>query len=161
LGTAIVLGLNVLKVDMPMAMHLWTKAAELGCVLSQDTIGEIYLLEYDDDVPVGTFDRDVPLGMKYLRALTLAERECEEDEDDAAAISNAEALICEFHADKSCMGCGSATARKLCSGCLDFDLTKVRYCGEACQRIHWRHPTASHKAERGSRAATRDGSGAA
>jgi hypothetical protein len=159
-----VLGLNVLKVDMPMAMHLWTKAAELGCVLSQDTIGEIYLLEYDDDVPVGTFDRDVPLGMKYLTVLTLAERECDEDEDedDAEAISKAKTTIRAFHAVKSCMGCGRAKARKLCSGCLyHADHTKVRFCGEACQLIHWRHATASHKAECGSRAAIRDSAGAA
>ena len=91
----------------------------------------------------------------------MAEREREdEDEDEAAAISEADALIRVFHADKSCMGCGSAKAPKLCSGCLDFDHTKVRYCGEACQLIHWRQQSASHKAKCGSRAGNRDGSGA-
>jgi hypothetical protein len=119
---------------------------------------------FDMVVPVGTFDRDVPLGMKYLTVLTLAERECDEDEDedDAEAISKAKTTIRAFHAVKSCMGCGRAKARKLCSGCLyHADHTKVRFCGEACQLIHWRHATASHKAECGSRAAIRDSAGAA
>ena len=80
-------------------------------------------------------------------------------------ISKAEALIADFHAVKSCMGCGSAKARKLCGGaycaptcggCVDAGQAKVRYCGKACQLIHWRHQTASHKAECASRAATRD-----
>jgi TPR repeat protein len=151
-------GSNGLEVDMPMAMQWWPKAAEVGGKIAQWTIGEIYLMGFDEDVPVGTFDRDVPLGMKYLRALTVAERECEEDD---AVISDAEALMRVFHAHKSCMGCGSPKTRKLCSGCLEFDHTKVRYCGEACQLIHWRHQTASHKAECGSRATTRDSSGVA
>jgi hypothetical protein len=145
-----------------MAMQCWTKAAELGDSTAQCVIGEIYLTGSEKDVPLGSFDRDVPLGMKYLRAV--AERECKGDEDSwqAKDEAEAEALIRAFHAVKSCMGCGSVKARKLCSGCLYAeDHTKVRYCGEACQRIHWRHQTASHKAECGSRAATRDGSGAA
>jgi hypothetical protein len=116
---------------------------------------------FEEEVPVGTFDRDVPLGMKYLRALMVAERECEDCEDDVIDTAKGEALIHAFHSNKSCMGCGSAKARKLCGGCVDACQAKVRYCGEACQRIHWRHQTASHKAECGSRAATRDGSGAA
>jgi hypothetical protein len=108
------------------------------------------------------FARDVPLGMKYLRGLlAVAEREREdEDESEAAAISEAAALLDDFLTDKSCMCCGSAKALKLCSGCLDFDHTKVRYCGEACQLIHWRQQSASHKAKCGSRAGNRDGSGA-
>jgi hypothetical protein len=145
-----------------MAMQWWTKAAELGNSRAHHAVGEIYLMGFVGElVPVGTFDRDVPLGMKHLRELTVAKRN--EFEGDAAAISNAEALIRDFHAAKSCMGCGSKKALKLCSGCLyHADHTKVRYCGEACQLIHWRHATASHKAECGSRAAaTRDGSGAA
>ena len=149
---------------MPAAMQWWTKAAAQGNVIAQCTIGEIYLMGFDEDVPVGTFDRDVPLGMKYLRALSVVQQRCDRGcVGNAAAISKAGSLIRAFHADKSCMGCGSAKARKLCSGCLYAeDHTKVRYCGEACQLIHWRHQTASHKAECGSRAATtRDGSGAA
>jgi hypothetical protein len=106
-------------------------------------------------VPVGTFDRDVPRGMKYLKAVVAGAAH-------AASTSKAEALIRAFHAAKSCMGCGRLKARKLCGGCVDAGHAKARYCGKACQLIHWRHPTASHKAECGSRAATRDdGSGAA
>jgi TPR repeat protein len=150
IGTYYYLGTGV-EVDLAMAKQWWTKSAELGCI--DCAIGEIYLMGFEEIVPVGTFDRDVPLGMKYLRALTVAGRKCM-SEDDAAAISRAEFLIRDFHEVKSCMGCGSAKARKLCSGCLDFDCTKVRYCGEACQLIHWRHETASHKAECGSCAAT-------
>jgi TPR repeat protein len=145
---------------MQMAMQWWKQAAELGCIITQRIIGEIYMMGYEDHVPVGTFDRDVPLGMKYLRMLTVAERAWEGDD---AAMYRADALMREFHAGKSCMGCGCAKARKLCSGCLyHADHTKVRYCGEACQLIHWRHATASHKAECGSRAAatTRDSAGA-
>jgi hypothetical protein len=161
IGKCYSVGSNGLAVDLLMAMQWWTQAAEQGNAQAQRKIGDIYLMGFfgEKTVPVGTFDRDVPLGMKYLRALTVAEREHEQHE--AAAISNAEILIRAFHADKSCMGCGAPKARKLCSGCLyHADHTKVRYCGEACQLIHWRHQTASHKAECGSRAATRDSSGA-
>ena len=38
---------------------------------------------FEEEVPVGTFDRDVPLGLKHLRALTVAEREGEEYEAEA------------------------------------------------------------------------------
>jgi hypothetical protein len=164
IGHCYCLGSNGLEVDLPTEMQWWTKTAEQGNQLAQCVIGEIYLMGYEDHVPVGTFDRDVPLGMKYLRTLTLAERNYEDEEENAdETIASTEALIRDFHTTKSCMGCGSAKARKLCSGCLyHADHAKVRYCGEACQLIHWRHATASHKAECGSRAAaTRDGSGAA
>jgi TPR repeat protein len=155
-------GSNEVEVDLPMAMQWCTKSAELGCVAAQRVIGEIYLMGFfREHVPVGTFDRDVPLGMKHLRALTVADKTNLRG-NEAEAISEADALILDFHVEKSCMGCGSPKARKLCSGCLyHADHTKVRYCGEACQLIHWRHQTASHKAECGSRAATRDGTGAA
>ena len=150
-------GSNGVEVDMPVAMQWWTKAADLGDLFAQVTVGGIYLVGFDEYVPIGTFDRDVPLGMKYLRgallAVAAAERKKRDlSEGEATATSKAEALIGDFHCTKSCMGCGSPKARKLCSGCLNFDQTKVRYCGEACQRIHWRHKTASHKAECGSRA---------
>jgi hypothetical protein len=59
---------------MQMAMQWWTKAAEQGGVNAQRVIGEIYLMGFEEDAPVGTFDRDVPLGMKQLRALTVADR---------------------------------------------------------------------------------------
>ena len=97
----------------------------------------------------------------------MAERKCD---GDAALIAKAEALLRDFHAVKSCMGFGSPKARKLCGGsycaptcggCVDAGQAKARYCGRACQVIHWRHPTASHKAECASRAATRDGSSGA
>ena len=155
-------GSNGLEVDMPMAMQWWTKAAEQGIVNAQCTIGEIYLMGFlDERVPVGTFDRDVPLGMKYLRAAIDQKSEAGALSDvHVTMISKAEALVRAFHAAKSCMGCGSPKTRKLCSGCLDFVHTTARYCGEACQLIHLRHQTASHKAECGSRAATRGGSGA-
>jgi hypothetical protein len=150
--------LNGLDVDLAMAMQWWTRAADMGCLFAQCPIGEIYLMGFIVDVPVGTFDRDVPLGMKYLKAVSVADRKSEDAEAEARVISGVEATIRYFHANKSCMGCGREKARKLCSGCLDFDHTKVRYCGEACQLIHWRHQTASHKAQCGSRAAaTRDG----
>jgi TPR repeat protein len=146
IGSCYCLGSNGVEVDMHMTMKCWTQAAEQG------SIGMIYLMGFIDrqefvlDVPVGTFVRDVPLRMKYLRVLTFADRN---RGDDSATVSRAEAwvdtLILDFHAVKSCMGCGSPKARKLCSGCLDFDHTKVRHCGEACQLIHWRHQAASHK----------------
>ena len=92
--------------------------------------------------------------MKYLRAVIAGAAY-------AATISKAEALIRAFHAAKSCMGCGRPKTRKLCGGCVDAGHAKARYCGKACQLIHWRHQTASHKAECGSRATTRDSSGVA
>jgi hypothetical protein len=144
-----------------MAMQRWTKAAELRCKAALYTIGKIYLFGFFGEVvPVGTFDKDVPLGMKHLRVVAVAEPKFEGDD---AVISSAEALIADFHAGKSCMGCGTAVrhARKLCGGCVDAGQAKARYCGRACQVIHWRHPTASHKAECASRAATRDGSSGA
>jgi TPR repeat protein len=154
-------GSNGVEVDMAMAMQWWTKAAEMGSKPAQHTIRQIYLMGFLGELaPFGTFDRDVPHGMKNLKALI--DQKCEAEAGDAADISKAEALIRDFHAAKSCMGCGSAKARKLCSGCLyHADHTKVRYCGEACQRIHWRHQTASHKAKCGSRAAARASTGAA
>jgi hypothetical protein len=161
IGTCYCFGSNGVEKDLPMAMQFCTKAADLGDTLAQETIGALYLMGFDGCVRVGTFDRDVPLGMKYLRALTVDDLKCIST-DEAASISNAEALIRAFEEDRSCMGCGSKKARKLCSGCLyHADHTKVRYCGEACQLIHWRHQTASHKAECGSRAATRDSFGPA
>jgi hypothetical protein len=131
-------------------------------MVAQGTVGEIYLMGFMAEVvPVGTFDVDVPLGMKHLRAIAVSDRKKQDDKLDDAARSRAEALMRDFNAAKSCMGCGSINARKLCSGCLyHADHTKVRYCGEACQLAHWRHQTASHKAECGSRAA-HDSSGAA
>ena len=92
--------------------------------------------------------------MKYLRGALpeFAHQDEHDGEDEVEAKSKAETLIRDFHSSKSCTGCGRQKARKLCSGCLYADpSTKVRYCGEACQRIHRRHPTASHKAECGSR----------
>jgi TPR repeat protein len=160
-------GLNGVEKDLTMAMQCWMKAAELGNKTAQCAIGEIYLTGFEEDVPVGTFDRDVPLGLKQLRAVTVAEQKSDED---AALIANAEALLRDFRAVKSCMGCASPKARKLCGGsycaptcggCVDAGQAKARYCGKACQVIHWRHPTASHKAECASRAATRDGSSGA
>ena len=52
-------------------------------------IGEIYLTGFTQLVPVGTFDRDVPLlGMKYLRGALLSmaamQNEHDEYEDQAA-----------------------------------------------------------------------------
>jgi TPR repeat protein len=136
-------------------MQWWTKAAEQGNVFAQCTVGEIYLMGFSERVPVGTFDRDVPRGMKILRAVIAGA-------EHAPEISKAEDLIRAFYAAKSCLGCGSPKTRKLCGGCVDAGHAKARYCGKACQLIHWRHQTASHKAECGSRAATRDGgSGAA
>jgi TPR repeat protein len=166
IGVCYCRGSNGVEVDMLMAMQWWAKVAEQGCLTAQCVIGEIYLMGFDEDVPVGTFDRDVPLGMKYLRAVAVAERESDGDDE---AIAKAEALLRNFHAGRSCMGCGSPKARKLCGGsycaptcggCVDAGQAKARYCGKACQLIHWRHQTASHKAECASRAATRDVSGA-
>jgi TPR repeat protein len=143
-------GSNGLAVDMPMAMQWWTKAAEQGNIIVQCTIGEIYLMGFSELAPVGTFDRDVPRGMKYLRAVI--DKNSEDGPICASRISKAEALIRDFNAAKSCMSCGRAKTRKLCGGCVDAGHAKARYCGKACQLIHWRHPTASHKAECGSRA---------
>jgi TPR repeat protein len=61
IGNCYSLGTNGVEVDMPAAMQWWTKAAAQGNVIAQCTIGEIYLMGFDEDVPVGTFDRDVPL----------------------------------------------------------------------------------------------------
>jgi TPR repeat protein len=155
IGSCYRAGSNGLEVDMPMAMQCWTKAADQGNVSAQCTIGEIYLMGFSALAHVGTFDRDVPRGMKYLRAVIAG----------AAHVTitpKSEALMRTFHAAKSCIGCGSPKTRKLCGGCVDAGQAKARYCSLACQLVHWRHPTASHKAECGSRAATRDGgSGAA
>jgi TPR repeat protein len=156
IGRCYAAGLNGSEVYLPMAMQWWTKAAELGSFLAQCTLGETYLMGFIGElVPFGTFDRDVPRGMKYLKEVIAGAV-------NAASTSEAEALIRAFHAAKSCMGCGRPKTRKLCGGCVDAGHAKARYCGKACQLIHWRHPTASHKAECGSRAATRaGGSGAA
>jgi TPR repeat protein len=113
IGECYFLGSNGLKKDMRMAMQWWTKAAEQGYVTAQRTVGEIYLMGFEERVSVGTFDRDVPIGMKYLmRARTMDERKYEYV-DDVAARSRAEAVVRDFHAAKSCMGCGSPNARKL------------------------------------------------
>ena len=153
-------GSNGLEVYLPTAMQWCTQAAEHGDIISQCTIGEIYLMGFSEHAPVRTFDRDVPRGMKYLKAVI--EQKGEADEAEGEAVSKADALIRAFHAAKSCLGCGRAKTRKLCGGCVDAGHAKARYCGKACQLIHCRHPTASHKAECGSRAATRVGcSGAA
>ena len=157
IGCCYVIGSNGVQLDLPVAMQWWTKAAELESIIAQVTdIGEIYLMGFTEYVTVGTFDRDVPLGMKYLRgalALAAAERKKRDLKNKGIiATTRAEDLIRDFHSAKSCMGCGSPKACKPCSGCLNFDKSKVRYCGKACRRIHWRHKTASHKAECGSRA---------
>jgi hypothetical protein len=103
IGTCYRRGSDGLEVDMPMAMQWCKKAAEQGD--QSATIGEIYLKGFLGKlVPVGTFDRDVPLGMKYLSALTLADQTKLEG-NEPAAISKAEALMRDFHAAKSCMGC--------------------------------------------------------
>ena len=48
---------------------------------AQISIGQIYLMGFTVDVPVGTFDRDVcALGMKYLKAVAVAEQNCEGDD---------------------------------------------------------------------------------
>jgi TPR repeat protein len=160
IGSCYCEGTNGLEVDLPMAMQWWTKAAEQGDTAAQCTIGEIYLTGFlGERVPVGTFDRDVPRGMKYLRAVIAGAAV----HKATAVKAKAEALIRDFHAAKSCMGCGTPKARKLCGGCVAAGQDKARYCrGEACHVMYWRHPTAPHKAECGSRAAARaGGSGAA
>jgi hypothetical protein len=91
-------------------MQWWTKLSELECPFAQGLL-VCMMGSIEELVPVGAFDRDVTLGMKYLRALTVADRQCEEYE--AAVISKAAALVSTFDADKSCMGCGSKKARKL------------------------------------------------
>jgi hypothetical protein len=157
IGLCYCAGLNGLELDLPMAMQWWTNAADQGCILAQCSIGEIYLMGFSERAPVGTFDRDVPRGMKYMRAAIDQKSEA----GDKFA-TKAEALVRAFHAAMSCMGCGSPKTRKLCGGCVDAGQANARYCGKACQLVHWRHPTASHKAECGCRAATRvGGSGAA
>ena len=51
-------------------MQWWIKAAVQGDTAAQCIIGEIYLTGLlDERVPVGTFDKDVPRGMKTLRAV--------------------------------------------------------------------------------------------
>jgi TPR repeat protein len=127
-------GSNGLAVDMPMAMQWWTKAAEQGNIIVQCTIGEIYLMGFSELAPVGTFDRDVPRGMKNLRAAIDQKSEAG-GAAYAPAISKAEALIRAVHAAKSCLGCGRAKTRKLCGGCVDAGHAKARYCGKACQLI--------------------------
>ena len=153
-------GSNGVQLDLPVAMQWYTKAGELKSIIAQVTdIGEIYLMGFTEYMFVRIFDRDVPLGMKYLRgalALAAAERKKRDlSEGEATATPKAEALTRDFHSTRSCMGCGSSTACTPCSGCLNFDKSKVWYCGEVYQRIHWRHKTASHKAECGSRAGGR------
>ena len=52
-----------------------------------------------------------------------------------------------------------------CIGCLDADSTKdstkVRYCDQACQLIHWSHLAASHRVECGSHMVAHDESSSA
>jgi TPR repeat protein len=136
-------------------MQWWTKAAEQGDLHSQLTIREIYLTGLlDERVPVGTFDKDVPRGMKTLRAVIDQKSEAGApyvakniqaayakeypNPKNIQRISKAEALIRAFHAAKSCMGCGRPKARKLCGGCVDAGHAKARYCGKACQLVHCR-----------------------
>jgi TPR repeat protein len=96
-------GSTGLEVDMLMAMQWWKKVAQHGDVNAQLTIGQIYLKGFLGKlVPVGTFDRDVPFGMKHLRALTAADQKCGHMMNEAAAVSRAEACIHDFHAIKSC-----------------------------------------------------------
>jgi TPR repeat protein len=161
IGNSNFVGSNGLVVDLSVAMQWWTKAAEQGDIISQCTVVESSLMGFSELAPVGTFDRDVPRGMKNLRAAIDQKSEAG-GAAYAPAISKAEALIRAFHAAKSCLGCGRAKTRKLCGGCVDAGQAKARYCGKDCQLVHWHHPTASHKAKCGSRAATRaGGSGAA
>ena len=110
-----------------MAMQWWTKAADLGSIFAQVTIGEIYLIGFSEVALVGTFDKDVPRGMKNLKAVI--DQKGEADEAEGEAVSKAETLIRDFHAAKSCMGCGSPKTRKLCGGCVDTGQAKARYCG--------------------------------
>jgi TPR repeat protein len=83
IGKCYCFGSNGLEKDLPMAMQWLAKATEQGCLTAQCVTGEIYLMGFlGEVVPVGTFDRDVPLGMKHLRAVTVAEPECDEDEEE-------------------------------------------------------------------------------
>jgi len=79
----------------------------------------------------------------------------------SAFTSQARNLLGVFAAAKSCEGCGTRYARRSCIRCLDADSTKVRYCDQACQLMHWSHPTASHRVECGSHVAARVVSSAA
>ena len=139
-----------------MAMQWWAKAAERGFAFTQCFIGEIYMMGFIEElVPVGTFVRDAPLGMKYLGVLTAADR---------SVMKKIQMNLqpyptlhpCCAHSMKTSRAWVAEAQRKLCGRCVDAGQAKVRYCGRACQLIHWRHQTASHKAECASRAATRD-----
>ena len=153
------LGSDGVEEDMHAAMQWWTKAACLGSPFARSRVGEIYLVGFDEDVPVGTFDRDVALGVKNLLgvgALAVLAVAAEEDgnltDEGVEVVSKVETSVRDFYSRKPCMGCGTSKARKLCSGCLDADLSrKFQRCGKACQLVHWRHKTASHKAECSSR----------
>jgi TPR repeat protein len=148
-------GGNGVNKDLAMAMQWWTKGEEQGCIISRVAIGEIHVMGCvaEERVPFDAFDRDVPLGMKHLKAVAALRGGKEYKELDPAeghAVRVAEGMILTFSENKPCVGCGRTEARKLCSGCLNADRTnKVRYCGEACQLVHWRHRTAPHIAECG------------
>jgi len=88
-----------------------------------------------------TLERDVPLGVKLLKVVA------QHESTEFVEASRARDLLRAFAEARSCNSCGSTKTRMSCSSCEDAGRTRVRYCDQECQRIHWRHPTASHTAE--------------
>jgi len=101
-----------------------------------------------------TLERDVPLGVKLLKVVA------QHESTEVVEVSRARDLLRAFAEARSCNGCGSTKARTSCSWCVDAGRIRVRYCDRECQRIHWCHPTASHRAECEPCATASDGSSA-
>jgi hypothetical protein len=115
------------------AMRLLRLAAAQGCGGAVDDLSEIYMR--------GAYgvEKDFPVAIKYLRSAAVANSTAG---GTISSVKKLHATLIHLSAIKACMCCGKAEAPRKCSGCGD-----ARYCDGVCQARHWKHSSASHKAE--------------
>jgi hypothetical protein len=111
----------IVAVETAWRSHVWSEDVQPQARGALVTLGKLYVTGLDANVPVGTFETDVPLGVRLLKAIA-------SPDDDFTSASLARDLLLAFDDAKSCRGCGSTDARKTCIGCWDADRTKARYC---------------------------------
>jgi hypothetical protein len=112
--------------SVAMAVVWGRKAADQGDAAAQGFVGSTYA-----EGAVGV-KKDLPLGKRFL------ERSAAQGDEDAVA------LLKEL---RQCVACGKLDVHHMiCSWCRN-----VRYCGTACQLVHWQSPADSHKPHRGRR----------
>ena len=129
IGNCYANGSHGLDEDKSEASKFYTQAADLGCPSAQVALGEMHVRGGSEAV-----EKDVPLGVKYLRAAAA-------NEEDPS--QRAQDILCRLvRKENACMACGKSNAPKTCSGCKE-----ARYCNSDCARAHWEHPKASHKPE--------------